>query len=103
MKKIWAFLRLLFFGKERRPLAEVYFGGGGGGGYTAVGHTPEKPAQVGFCLDLLTRRQSTRPTPRPRPATANYPEPPKMALVVGDTTSNSIIFCKENSNGYFRV
>jgi hypothetical protein len=97
MKKLMAFLRLLIFGKARRPSAGVYFGGGAG--YTTVGHTPEKPAQTDFCLDLLRPRQS-RTTTISKPAMARHHEPPKRISTFGDVSKqNQIIFCKDKHNG----
>jgi hypothetical protein len=98
MKKLMSFLRLLFFGKQR-PTRVFGYGGGGAGAAGAVGHTPAKPTDGGFCLDLMARRQSSRPTPISRPATVKHSEP-KRTLVVGDISrQNQIIFCKDNSNG----
>jgi hypothetical protein len=98
MRKIKAFLYRLFFGKPR-PTRVFGFGGGG---YTGAVQTPAKADTL---LDaFVPGGSSAKPTPKPVVPRANYPEPPKRVLTVGDNSDNkSMIFCEDSNNGQKRT
>jgi hypothetical protein len=101
MRKIKAFLYRLIFGKPQGPTRVFSFDDGGyvGGADSGPVHTPAQSTDTvdRYVPGELSARVTT---PKPVVSRANYPEPPKRVLTVGDISDNkSMVFCKDSDNG----